>query len=71
MKNDHFWEIGVNVLDKEQNWQIVYYRTPADLSPENVPKYAVRDGYLHYSFMEYVKYTLEITPEEYLEYMWE
>lgn len=66
--SDHFYEI---YIDHGGHGYFVYYRTPMDLSPYNVPKYAVRDKQLIAVDMRYVQYVLEITAEEYFEHMWD
>jgi hypothetical protein len=69
--NDYFWEIGVNVMGKADTEHIVMYRTSLNLDPDEVVMQAVDDGELHESFIDFVEYCLEITPEEYFEVMYE
>ncbi len=70
-KTDHFYEVHLAFGRDGGADHSVWYRTPMNLSPENVPKYAVRDGDLLDVFMHNVDYVLEVTPEEYFEHMWE
>ncbi len=65
----NYWEITVNGIGKSYTSHFVYYKTNLNLSPENVPKYAVKDGDLLDVFIYDVKKCREITKEEYFQHM--
>lgn len=67
--DDHFYELYIAF--ERGGGYFVYYRTPLDLLPDEVPEHAARDGDLIDVHLHHVEYVLEVTPEEYFEHMWE
>jgi hypothetical protein len=63
---DHFYEIHVQHTKDDY---IVYWRSPLNIPIEDVPAAAVKDGHLGDFDLKSVDYALEITAEEYLEFM--
>ncbi len=73
----YYWEIWIDHSRDLGNGHVkeagyfVYYKTNLDVEPERIPTMAVQDGHLIDCDLDRVAYALEITPEEYLEKMWD
>ena len=63
---DHFYEIHVQHNKSDYT---VYWRSPIDVPIKDVPTAAMMDGHLIAQDLKSVDYAIEITPDEYFEYM--